>query len=48
MTTPTRITVDEIPLDGNLEAEKFKYFHSNMGDIFICRDLNNGNNCYLY
>jgi len=39
MTTPTIITV-EIPLGGNLRAKKFKYLHSNMGDLFVlfCRD----------
>ena len=44
MTTPT-ITVDEIPLGGNLEAQKFKYLHTNMVDLFVlfCRDLSNGN-----
>ena len=34
MPTPTRITVDEIPLGGNLEAREFKYLHNNMG-VFI-------------
>ena len=40
-----RITVDEIPLDSNLEAKKFKYLHSNMGDLFLlfCRHMNSGN-----
>ena len=49
MTTPTRITVDEIPLGGNLEARKFKYLHNNMGDFYIlfCVDLNNGNEYYI-
>ena len=40
MTTPTRITVDEIPLGSNLEARKLKYLHNNMGDFFyfiLCR-----------
>ena len=41
----TRIAVDEIPLTANLEAKKFKYLHSNMGDFYVlfCRDMNNGN-----
>jgi len=45
MTTATRITVDEIPLDCNLEAKKFKYLHSNRGDLFVlfCGDKENGN-----
>jgi len=44
MTTATRITVDEIPLDSNLEAKKFKYLHNNMGHFYLfCRDLDNGN-----
>ena len=40
----TTTTVDEIPLDSNLEANKFKYLHSkNVGDFYIsfCQDLNN-------
>jgi len=45
MTTTTRITLDEIPLDRNLEAKKFKYLHNNVGDLFVlfCRDKENGN-----
>jgi len=45
MTTPTRITVDKIPLGGNLETRKFKYLRNNMGDFYMlfCRDKDNGN-----